>query len=98
MTIAENLEWQRLFRKGPKFLGRDDFGTERAVVFHVPVGKGKTNQIRDILERREQSLILSHRTTLTDDIYHSYRATTYLKHYSHDFKVREQKYKMADTN
>jgi hypothetical protein len=54
---------------GPKFLGPIDFGTERAAVFHVPMGKGKTTQIRAILERKERSLILTHRQTLASDIY-----------------------------
>ena len=87
-TIAENFNRQKLIREGPKFLGIDDFGTECADLFHVPMGKGKTTQIRGILERGERSLILTHRTTLTDDIYANCRSTTGLKHYTHDFKFR----------
>ena len=67
-TIAKNFKRHKLTREGPEFLGIDDFGTERAVFFHVPMGKGKTTQIRGILERGERSLILTYRTTLTDDI------------------------------
>jgi hypothetical protein len=102
MTITENLQRQRFLRElkenGPKFLGTDDFGTERAVLFHVPMGKGKTTQIRGILERGERSLILTHRTTLTGDIHAHCRGTTDLKHYSHDFKGRDNKHKMAGAN
>jgi hypothetical protein len=46
MTLAQSLERQRLLNdlkeKDPRFLGTDDFGTKRAVLFHVPMGKGKT--------------------------------------------------------
>jgi hypothetical protein len=102
MTLAQNLERQRFLKElkenGPIILGIDNFGTERAVLFHVPMGKGKTTQIRGILERRERSLILTSRTILTDDIYAHCRDTTDLKHYSHDFKCREHKHKMAGAN
>ena len=50
--------------------------TERAVLFHVPMGKGKTTQIRAIRERGKRSLILTHRTTLTGDIHAHCRDTT----------------------
>jgi hypothetical protein len=66
MTLVETFKRQKLIEEGPKFLGTDDFDTERAVLFHVPMGKGKTTQIRGILERGERPLILTHRTTLTN--------------------------------
>ena len=44
---------------GPKFLGINDFGTERAAMFHVPMAKGNTTQIRRILERKNRSLIFT---------------------------------------
>ncbi len=53
---------------GPLFLGPIDFGTECAAVFHVPMGKGKTRQIKTIMQRKERSLILTHRQTLADNI------------------------------
>jgi hypothetical protein len=62
------------------------------------MGKGKTTQIRSIFERGERSLILTHRTTLTDDICANCKLTTGLKHYAHDFKSRELKCLMGGTN
>ena len=35
LTLREVIE-------GPKYLGVTDFGTERAVMFHIPMGKGNT--------------------------------------------------------
>jgi len=102
MTLAQNLERHRFLKdfkeKDPRFLGTYNFGTKRAVLFHVPIGKGTINQIRGVLERRERSLIFTHRTTITDDMYNNYMKTTELKHYSYDFKGREHKYKMTGAN
>ena len=62
------------------------------------MGKRKTTQIMGILERGERSLILTHMTTLTDDIWNNCAKTTDLKHYSYNFKGREHKHKMAGAN
>jgi hypothetical protein len=102
MTLAENFERQRLLKdlkeKGPTFIGTDDFGTDRAVLFHVPMGKGKTTQIRGILKRRERSLILTHMTTLTGDIHAKCWKKTDLKHYAIDFPSRETNALMGGAN
>ena len=82
----------------PKFLGLKDFGTERAVLFHVGMGRGKTTQIRRVLERGERSLILAHRQTLSGDIYANCKAKTQLKHYSIDFKTQDAKQLMGAAN
>jgi hypothetical protein len=83
-------------KKGPKFLGIDDFGTIRAALSHVPIGTA--TQIRGILERGERSLILTHRTTLTDGFYANCKHTTQLKHYAHDFQTRETKALIGKAN
>ena len=62
------------------------------------MGKGKTTQIRGILEHGERSLILAHRTTLTGDIRAHCRDTTDLKHYATDFSSRETKSFMGGAN
>ena len=62
------------------------------------MGKGKTTQIRGILERHERSLIFTHRTTLTGNIWNNCMKTTELKHYSYDFPSSETKAFMAGAN
>ena len=102
MTLAENFERQSFPRyikeKDPRFLQIDNSAIECAVLFHVLMGKGKTTQIRGILERHERSLILTHKTTLTGDIYANSRATMDLKHYAIDFPSRETKALMGGAN
>jgi hypothetical protein len=85
---------------GPRFLGFINFGTERAALLHIPMVKGKTTQIRGILERKERSLILTHRQTLADDIYANVKryGTTELKHYAKDFGPTEEKSFTGGTN
>jgi len=102
MSIAENLERQRLLKnrkeKGSTFLGTYDFCTEHAVLIHVPTGKCKTTQIRCILERRERSLIFTHRTTLTENIHAKCKKRTELKHYAINLLSRETKAFMGGAN
>ena len=62
------------------------------------MGKGKTTQIRGILERGERSLILAHRQTLAADIHANCKDTTQLKHYVIDFPNTEAKIYMGATN
>jgi len=54
---------------GVKYLGMQDFGSERAALIHVKMGGGKTTMIRGILRKGKRSLILTHRQTLAADIY-----------------------------
>jgi len=50
------------------------------------------------MERKERSLILTHRQTLADDIYANCKDTTELSHYSTDYPYKEVKHYMAETN
>jgi len=83
---------------GPLFFGPIDFGTERAAVFQVPMGIGKTRQIKAMLERKERSLIVMNRQALADDIYASCKDTTKLAHYAIDYPMKELKHYMTGAN
>ena len=82
----------------PKYLGLRDFGEERGALFDVPMGKGKTTQIRKVLERKERSLIITHRQDLAGNIYANCKDETGLQHYNNHFKSREAKLFMGSTN
>ena len=85
--------------EGPKFLGVSDFGTERAALLHIPMGKGKTTQIRGILQRGGRCLIVTHRQTLAADIYANCKESAkQLQHYIIDFPDKQAKMYMGVTN
>ncbi len=62
------------------------------------MGKGKTTQIRGILEPGERSFILTHRQNLAADIHANCKGTTQLQHYAIDFPDKEAKMYMGATN
>jgi hypothetical protein len=78
LTFEEESEEWRLVREakekviedeGVKYLGLKDFGKERAALFDVRMGGGKTRMIQGALLSGARSLILTHRQTLAADIY-----------------------------
>jgi hypothetical protein len=60
--------------------------------------KGKTTQIRGILERGKRLLILTHQHTLAADIHANCKGTTKLMHYVTDFPNKEAKMYMGAAN
>lgn len=95
LTLEETLSGRQQL-----FLGERDFGDERAVCFHVGMGRGKTTQIRNVMRRKQRALCLTTRVTLSDDIYGNCKREggTELKHYKKDFPTAASKQHMGEAN
>jgi hypothetical protein len=101
LSLDNILHRRAITMDGPMFLGTEDFGTERAAVFHVSMGKGKTTQMGGILARGERSLIITHRQTLAADIHanvHKRHPRATLKHCKKDFPSQNSKLMMSAAN